>query len=262
MTDYRGRGLPVYAVGTITGTSGSAIITGSGTAWLGTDENGLTFNNVGAGDLLIVGTSVVPIQSVQSATQLTLEWNLASNIAAGSSYRIIRYAPNPTGFINRALAALEERLSRLYADDGGRLVFRTVSGGQRLSYLPPGSSTYTDLLAIANDDLFSVQKAPVAKNSTATLVAADLLARIITSNATATLTLPTGSALDTGFANMGVDFAFDVSFINTGAGTVTIAGNTGVTIVGATTIAAGKSAAFRLRKTATATWVAYCIANA
>ncbi len=44
--------------------------------------------------------------------------------------------------------------------------------------------------------------------------------------------------------------------INTGSGTATLVGNTGVTLLGAATVAAGASGLWRLRKTGTATYVA------
>lgn len=265
MSDYRGRGLPVYTVGTISGASGQSVVAGSGTAWIGTDENGVVFNRVGAGDTLILPANAgeVTIQSVQSATQLTLERPLPVTISAGTAYRIVVRAPNPMGYINRALAALEARLARLYAEDGGQLVFRTVANGERLSYLPPGSSTFVDLLSVAGDDLFIAQGDPGVQNTAAALTAAQIAAKLLTCapSAAITLTMPTGTALDAGFPDVGVNFSLDFAVINTSAFAVTLNGATGVTRVGTGTIAAASSNQYRLRRTAAATWVFYCLSN-
>jgi len=118
------------------------------------------------------------------------------------------------------------------------------------------------------------QPTPTAKTVSATLTAAELLTRIITVNqaagAASALQLPTGSALDTALPEFVADDAFDFSIINTStvdAEDASITVNTGVTIVGNADIpaysAAGSlnsSGRFRLRKTGTATWVAYRLA--
>lgn len=102
------------------------------------------------------------------------------------------------------------------------------------------------------------QTAETVKNAAATLTAAEIRIGIINwTGAAATLTLPTGTALDSGLSGLVVDTAIDFSVINTGSGTVTIAVNTGITSLGSLTIVAGASGQFRLRKTATATYTLY-----
>lgn len=107
-------------------------------------------------------------------------------------------------------------------------------------------------------NIYQSQQAPASIGAAATLTAANIAFRLINyTGAAAALTMPLGSALDTGNAAMAVDTSLDFSVINTGSGTATMTANTGVTIVGVATVAAGSSALFRLRKTATATYILY-----
>lgn len=95
------------------------------------------------------------------------------------------------------------------------------------------------------------QPAQTSKSAAATLTAVELQARIIQyTGAAATLTLPTAQNLYSVIANgiMDVDMAFDITFINTGAGTLTIGAN-GNTTVGTLTLATLTSATFRFRCT-------------
>jgi hypothetical protein len=75
-----------------------------------------------------------------------------------------------------------------------------------------------------------------------------------------TLTMPTGTAIDTGFAGVpAVDIGFFFYVINTGSalGAVTVAVNTNVTSLGSLVVAIGTSAQFRLRRTAANTYIMY-----
>lgn len=112
------------------------------------------------------------------------------------------------------------------------------------------------------------QAAPVAKTTSGTLTAADLLARMITvaqgAGANSNQALPTGTAMQTALpATFGVNSAFDFSVVNTGAAseTATLTANTGFTIVGGAVVQPSASATFRVRKTAANTFVAYRIAG-
>lgn len=95
------------------------------------------------------------------------------------------------------------------------------------------------------------QPAQTSKSAAATLTAIELRARIVQyTGAAATLTLPTAQNLFDVIGNgiMDVDMAFDITFINTGAGTLTIGAN-GNTTVGTLTLATLTSATFRFRCT-------------
>ena len=68
------------------------------------------------------------------------------------------------------------------------------------------------------------------------------------------ITMPTNTALDA--ANTwAVNSCLQFSVINTGSGTATILGNTGVTTLGNMAVAAGESGSFLLRKSAASTYI-------
>lgn len=107
----------------------------------------------------------------------------------------------------------------------------------------------------------TVQPAPIAVNTTATLTIAQLLNGIITSSTAAAVTgtLPTGTLTDAG-SDFLVDEAFDWTVINTGAtNAFTVAAGTGHTVVGNMVVALSASGMFRTRKTAANTFVTYRI---
>lgn len=113
-------------------------------------------------------------------------------------------------------------------------------------------------LNLSNIDVVTSMKAPAVISGAATLTVANLQAPLINyTGAAAALTFPTGATLDTLLASD--DSGFQFSVINTGSGTVTMTANTGVTIVGSATVAAGSSALWALRRTAASTYVAYRI---
>lgn len=171
----------------------------------------------------------------------------------------------------RSSATSDDISFQMKTDDGG--------SGVWVRYL--GKLT-TRLMWATSDDLsatgmhvemeYPIQGAPTAKTTDDTLTAAEIAARIITVNngaaGTTTLTLPTGSDMDTGFLLINQSHYSSVDFyvinISTVAGEdATIATNTGWTLVGEMTIEANDSdrantsAKFRARKTAAATWTLY-----
>jgi hypothetical protein len=123
------------------------------------------------------------------------------------------------------------------------------------SVLALGGDTYPALII--------EQYAPISKSASATLTVAELETALINTPGlnTKTLTLPTGTALDsTLFGGALPNLAsFDWSVINTGTSIVTIATNTGQLITGATTIAASSSGRFRTTKTSTNNFTTYRI---
>lgn len=107
----------------------------------------------------------------------------------------------------------------------------------------------------------NTQTAPVSKAAAATLTAAELTNGIVQyTGATASLTLPTVADLEVLVSSAKNNSSFDVNFINTGAGTLTIAVGTGWTLVGTVTSATLTSAAWRARKTGDGSWTFYRIA--
>ena len=93
-----------------------------------------------------------------------------------------------------------------------------------------------------------------------TLTNAQILPQIVVTSGTSfTLTMPLGSTLETLVAWAGTNLGFEFSLINTASGTITMALNTGVTLVGTMTVLTGISARFRIRRTAANTFVLYRI---
>ena len=120
-----------------------------------------------------------------------------------------------------------------------------------------------------------VQGAPVAMTTAATITSAALIGGLITgthsAGATQAYTLPTGAVLDAA-VDMAADQAFDFTIINLSAAaadTITLtAPASGITLVGEPVVAAshsttgelyGTSATFRMRKTASETFICYRI---
>lgn len=121
----------------------------------------------------------------------------------------------------------------------------------------PGLSSYQVGDGNANELKMETQGAPSLYTGTATITVAELLTGILSyTGAGHTLTLPTATQLDTAFPNAKVNNAFDVLVIAT-TGTATIAVGTGITAVGALTVAASTATRFRLRKTGVAAWTIY-----
>jgi hypothetical protein len=106
-----------------------------------------------------------------------------------------------------------------------------------------------------------VQAAPTSKAAAATLTAAELTNGIIQyTGASASLTLPTVADTEALVSSAKNNSFFDVNFINSGAGTLTIAVGTGWTLVGTVTSATLTSAAWRARKTGDLAWTMYRMA--
>jgi hypothetical protein len=103
-----------------------------------------------------------------------------------------------------------------------------------------------------------VQAAVTSKAAAATLTPAELTNGIIQyTGASASLTLPTVTDLEALVSSAKNNSSFEVNFINTGAGTLTIAAGTGWTLVGTATSATLTSAAWRARKTGDLAWTFY-----
>lgn len=142
----------------------------------------------------------------------------------------------------------------------------SISAGSFQQFFCTSATTWRTLTAFTNPlskgSIFFEQQVPITKSAAATLTAAELLSGIIQyTGAAASLTLPTGTTMDNGTPLTAVQFtniSYEVVFINTGSGTMTLVAGTGFTIVGAATVATATSARFRMRRTAvSSTWVAY-----
>lgn len=125
---------------------------------------------------------------------------------------------------------------------------------------PNGAGGYQIGDGNLNEIQINTQTTPVSKAAAATLTPAELTNGLVQyTGATASLTLPTVADLEVLVSSAKNNSSFDVNFINTGAGTLTIAGGTGWTLVGTVTSATVTSAAWRARKTGDGTWTFYRI---
>ena len=127
--------------------------------------------------------------------------------------------------------------------------------------LPNGAGGYQIGDGNLSEVNIGVQSAPTSKAAAATLTAAELTNGIIIySGATASLTLPTVADTEALVSSAKTNSSFEVNFINTGAGTLTVAAGTGWTLVGTATSATATSAAWRARKTGDGAWTLYRMA--
>lgn len=136
------------------------------------------------------------------------------------------------------------------------------SGNVGISTSSPLATLDVNGTSLFRNTQYTYQPAPTALTGNTTLSAAQILTQIITTSSGAiTLTMPTGSTLDSGLpASFPNDGAFDFTIIDTDAGQTTLNGNTGVTIVGSGAVGSNSSGRFRLRKTGTATYIVYRLA--
>lgn len=127
--------------------------------------------------------------------------------------------------------------------------------------LPNAGAGFADNRQQLNEIVLRPQPAPSLYTGTATITPAELATRILSyTGAGHTLTLPTAAQLDALLSNARQNDSFDFTVIAT-TGTATIAVGTGITAVGALTVAASTATLFRLHKTnapgATSAWVIY-----
>lgn len=209
------RGLPDYTTGTITATNGSRSVTGSGTGWT-TTINGVTEVTIGKGDMLIVSTGrPVMVESVESATALTLTENWPNSTAAGTAYKIRRYVALPTGSVLQAVQALEAKGSDTNAltswtIDGGttRLKLRQAAGGQAaLSVGTTGAAdgSLVDALLITSGGNVGIGAAPSYKLDVQGTVASGAVAARV-KNLSAANSSSAFLIMETGIANASFNF--------------------------------------------------------
>ncbi len=128
--------------------------------------------------------------------------------------------------------------------------------------LPNGTSGYQFNAGAVGEALLFPQGAPTALTGAATATAAQLANGLFTFNGTAgDLTLPTVSDLEAVVNVDKPDVAFDFYVINIDATTddITVATNTGWTLVGNMKVDEATSGHFRARKTGSGTWTCYRI---
>ena len=127
--------------------------------------------------------------------------------------------------------------------------------------LPNGAGGYQLGDGNVGEAQLTVQGAPTALTAAATVTAAQLANGLFTFNGTAgNMTLPTVADLEAGISSASkVNAAFDFYVVNIDGGSddVTVATNTGWTLVGVMQVDNATSGHFRARKTGDGSWTCY-----
>jgi len=194
--------------------------------------------NVGIGTTSITDFSgrILAINAASGAARIKLT-TATSGTTSGDGGGITYDTSNILSLINResdgVITFLLQAIERIRIDNSGNM---QLQNGAVMPYAP----AQTDISAAA------------------TLSNPNIQGQIISATGTTyTITMPTGTTLETLATWAAVNVAYDFYVINTATGTVTMAVNTGVTSLGLLTISAATSAHFRIRRTAANTFVLY-----
>jgi hypothetical protein len=245
--------------------------TGSATA--GSESSNLYFTNIQNGSL----TDALTINFGGNIAIATLSsgW--------GSNYKAFEFA-NAVGFAALTSGAATLYVSNNSYNDGTNWTYTSFSAQAASQYrqtlgthvwlsAPSGTGTisFTQQMILDADDNLQVQAgaimpyAPTPELITGAvtpLTNAQLQTQILNCAGTGayTLTMPTGSTLDSLANWASTNIGYDFTVINTRAtGTITMAVNTGVTSVGSLSVLANISARYRIRRTAASTYILYRI---
>ena len=127
--------------------------------------------------------------------------------------------------------------------------------------LPNGAGGYQVGDGNLTEVNIGIQATPTSKAAAATLTPAELTNGIVIyTGSSASITLPTVADTEALVSSAKNNSFFDVNFINSGAGTLTIAAGTGWTLVGTVTSATLTSASWRAQKTGNLAWTFYRMA--
>lgn len=217
-------------------TSLGSNLSGNGNTALG---DGTLFSNQTGGFNTAIGNSALT-QNLGSQNT-ALGQNSGSGITTGSN--------------NVILGSYTGAAAPISATGNNWIVLSDGQGNVRQSFDSSGNSQMVSGAAVV------YCPTPSTITATATLTNADILAQIVnTTGATAyTVTLPLGTTLETLIPWSSVDLGYDFYVINSVPANITIAANTGVTIVGRTLVATNISGQFRIRRTAANTFIVYRI---
>jgi hypothetical protein len=234
-------------------------------------ENALLSNSTGTSNLAVGNGAGQLIQSATSCT--AIGWGALSNNVSSSSNTAVGNSSlnNTTGANNTAVgqgagSAITTGAKNTLIGMYSGFIAPISETGSNWIVLSDGDSNIRQVIDSAGNATFGTgavvvyAPAPASITTTATLTNANLQAQLISTTGTSyTVTMPTGTTLNTLVTWYKVDVGYDFSVINTASGTITMAVNTGVTSLGALTITTGTSARFRIRRTAASTYVLYRI---
>lgn len=145
-----------------------------------------------------------------------------------------------------------DALGDLVIDAGSNLLVTTNGNNLRLKIDTSGN------LQVQAGAVMPYAPAPAAISAATTLTNANIQGQIISATGTTyTITMALGTTLETLATWATTNIAYDFFVVNTASGIITMAVNTGVTSLGALTVAVGASAHFRIRRTAANTFVLY-----
>ena len=238
------------AVGSQTLGSNTSGTNNTGVGYLALFGNGTGTNNVAVGDASLfqntIGNFNTACGSGALATTSTGSKNTAIGYYAGLAIT--------TGSNNVVVGGYDGSAAPISATGSNWIVLSDGAGNVRQAMDSAGNAQFLYGAVVV------YAPTPAAISAAATLTNANLQTQlIVTSGTSFTLTMPTGSTLDTLISWSSDDIGFDFSIINTASSTITMAVNTGVTIVGRLTVTTVVSARFRIRRTAASTYIMYRI---
>jgi hypothetical protein len=211
----------------------------------------------GSTKVTVTTTNRVGINTASPVDVLTVTGGNIANVITGSG----------AGLQMGRIAMYSTALSAAYVTYGGEirsysgagidvsdLRFYTANGAPTAERMRLDNAGYLQMLT---NEILPYQGAPTVKNGAATLSGAELVTGILSYTGNAqTVSFPTGADIEGALTWAGNDVSLDFYVINTGSGTCTMGANSNTTL-GALTVAAGTSAHFRVRRTATNTFTIY-----
>jgi hypothetical protein len=235
-------------------------ITSTGNVGIGTASPASIVGGTDTSPVLSIGGTDSTLTTGDKAGSLSFITNDASYTATyadGVTAEIASVATTVTG----AAYGLAFYTGTITGTNRGERLRIDASGNLGIGNSAPITRLHVTGATVTTGVVYKNQPAQAVETAAATLTIAELLTGIIEyTGALATLTMPTGTAIEGGVpATFPVDMSFDFSVINTGSGVVTLGTAAGLTLTGGMTVAAAASGLFRVRKTATNTFTIYRI---
>jgi hypothetical protein len=262
-----GGALGTPSSGTVTNLTGTASININGTVGATTPAAG-TFTSISdSGNLTFTGTGNRVIADFSNGTIANRGAFQTSTVNSATAVQIIPNGTGTTALINAfnnsdptnasgmqvACLAAESRINSLITGTGTYVPMTFFTGGSERARIDTAGNVQVRAGAV-----MPYAPAPTGIAAAATLTNADIQGQIISATGTTyTITMPLGTTMETLVTWSTTNIAYDFFVINTATGIITMAVNTGVTSLGALTIAIGASAQFRIRRTAANTFVLY-----